>query len=80
MIKGGEMMKYRLKDNQVAGRFYGGYRDYCIFNNKEEIKDTLIEALKSEDDYEPETNYNKLPLWEILEMADYEIEEMKGVI
>ena len=64
-------MKYRLKDNQIAGRYYGGD---VIFDTKKEIKDTLIEALKSEDDYENEENYNDLPLEELLEMADYEIE------
>lgn len=67
-------MKYRLKDNQIAGRYYGGD---VIFENKEEIKGVLIEALRSEDDYEEEVDYNKLPLWEILEMADYEIEEIR---
>jgi len=66
-------MKYRLKDNQIAGRYFGVD---VIFDSKREIKETLIDALKSDDDYEEEVNYDKLSLSEILEMADYEIEEV----
>ena len=66
-------MKYRLKDNQIAGRYYGVD---VIFDSKEEIRDTLIEALSSEDDFEFEEDYSKLSLEELLEMADYEIEEV----
>lgn len=65
-------MKYRLKDNQIHGRYFGGD---VVFDSKEEIKETLIEALKSDDD--EEENYDKLTLKEVLEMADYEIEGIR---
>lgn len=74
MKEGGDKVKYRLKDLQINGRYYGGD---VIFDNKKEIKDVLITALKSEDDYEEEENYNDLPLWEVLEMAGYKIEEIR---
>lgn len=62
-------MKYRLKDNQIAGRYYGVD---VIFDNKQEIKDTLIEALMEDD-----VDVSLLPLEELLEMADYEIEKIR---
>jgi len=62
-------MKYRLKDLQIAGRYFGGD---VIFDNKEEIRYTLIENLMTQS----EENFSKLNLPEILEMMNYEIEEI----
>ena len=62
-------MKYRLKDNQIAGRYYGVD---VIFDSKEEIKNTLIEALMDDD-----VDVHLLPLEELLEMADYKIEKIR---
>ena len=62
-------MKYKLKDNQIDGRYYGVD---VIFDSKQEIKDTLIEALMEDD-----VDVSLLPLKELLEMADYEIVEIR---
>lgn len=61
-------MKYRLRDNQIAGRYYGVD---VTFDSKQEIKDTISEALMEDD-----VDVSLLPLEELLEMADYEIEEI----
>ena len=63
------MKMYRLSDNQIQGRYFG---NNMIFDSKEEVKETLIVLLENDG----EENYNDLPLRELLEMADYEIEEV----
>ena len=62
-------MKYKLKDNQIDGRYYGVD---VIFDSKREIEDTLREALMEDD-----VDVSLLPLEELLEMADYEIVEIR---
>ena len=66
------MVKYKLKDNQIAGRYYGVD---VVFDSLEEVRDTLTEALENNSD--DDEDFTKLPLREILEMMDYEIEEIK---
>ena len=62
-------MKYKLKDNQIAGRYYGVN---VTFDSKKEIEDTIRKSLMEDD-----VDVSLIPLKELLEMADYEIVEIR---
>ena len=64
-------MKYKLKDLQIAGRYFGGD---VVFDSKEEIYETLADIVEDNLEEFP----IDLPLWELLEMSGYEIEEIRG--
>ena len=68
LLMGVSHLKYRLKDNQIIGRYYGVD---VTFDSKQEIEDTIREALMEDD-----VDVSLIPLEELLEMADYEIEEI----
>jgi len=63
-------MKYRLKDLQIAGRYFGGD---VVFNGKGEIKESLVDIIESD----LGEDCSRLSLWELLEMSGYEIEEIR---
>jgi len=63
-------MKYRLRDLQIPVRYFGGD---VIFDSKEEIQETLGDIVESD----LEEDCSHLPLWELLEMSGYEIEEIR---
>ena len=66
-------MKYKLKDLQIVGRYYGVDVE---FENEEEITGTLKQMLFVEGN-ETKEDYDKLPLWELLEIFGYEVETVK---
>jgi hypothetical protein len=63
---------YRLKDNQIQGRYFGGG---VSFNSLAEVKDVLEDLANA--DSEENYDFSGYPIRELLEITDYEIEEEK---
>jgi hypothetical protein len=63
-----------LKDNQIHGRYYGGIEP-VIFDTLEEVEECLREIIEM--DMEDGETAEGLPLWELLDITDYELERYK---
>lgn len=66
---------YILKDNQISGRYFGGYEP-VIFETLEEVEESLRELIEM--DMEEGETTEGLSLWELLDITDYELERVKN--
>jgi hypothetical protein len=61
---------YKLKDLDIPGRYFANGK---TFKTKKEIELLLREYLS----IDSEEDFSKLPLWELLEISGFDIEEVK---
>jgi len=64
-------MRYKLRDLQLVGRYFGGDVE---FDNIEEVRQSLIDVVE----FDLEEDCSKLPTWELLEVAGYALELIGG--